>query len=120
MEANDRLVALLNAAKNELGSDKAIAEILECKPQVVSDWRHGRKHPSIEAQADLAAISGVDITKVVMFALIENAKGARKMRFQNLAQGLQRRAVDALRNSYITSALVGYWRAFRLNPRRTP
>lgn len=89
MQDTQRINYLISAASAQVGNDAQLAEKLGTSRQVLSDWRHGRKSPSVAVQADLAAIGGGDPAKVVLYALIEDAEGERKKRLQGALQLLQ-------------------------------
>lgn len=59
-----------------------LAEMLDVSPQVLSNWKTGQKTPSLEAQCDIAAISGSSVAATALSSLIEAATGNRKKRFQ--------------------------------------
>lgn len=82
MQDIQRINSLISGAAAKVGNDVQLAAKLGTSKQVLSDWRHGRKTPSIAVQADLASISGGDVAKVVLYSLIEDADGERKNRLQ--------------------------------------
>jgi transcriptional regulator with XRE-family HTH domain len=83
-----RINNLISAASATVGSDQALAAKLGTSKQVLSDWRHGRKSPSIAVQADLATIAGGDVAKVVLYSLVEDAEGDRRHRLQTALRAL--------------------------------
>lgn len=78
-----RLKLLIDAASKIAGGDMRLAELMKRPKQHISNWRHGHKTPSVEVQADLAAIAGWEVPIQVMRALIEDAEGDRKTRLNN-------------------------------------
>lgn len=76
------------AAKNCGGSDNKLAAAMSTSRQVISNWRHGHKSPSVEAQAELAYLAGCNVAMVVMYALIENASGPRLERLQSAVRAM--------------------------------
>lgn len=91
-----RINNLISAAASRIGSDTELATAIGTSKTVISDWRHGRKSPSIAAQAELAEISGSDVGKVVLYALVEDADGARKVRLQRALRALHQHHPDAV------------------------
>lgn len=73
---------LIDAASKIAGNDTRLAELLNRPKQHISNWRHGTKKPSVEVQADLAIIAGLNAPMVILGAMIEEAEGARKERLQ--------------------------------------
>jgi transcriptional regulator with XRE-family HTH domain len=78
-----RINSLIDAAVKLCGgSDNKLAETLGTSRQVISNWRHGHKTPSIEAQAEIAALGGCSVPIVVLTSMIEDAVGPRRERLQ--------------------------------------
>lgn len=78
-----RINALIDAAARNYGqSDNQLAMALGTSRQVLSNWRHGHKSPSIEVQAELAAMGGCSVPIVTLTAMIESAKSPRRERLQ--------------------------------------
>lgn len=82
MQDQKRLKELIETASRIVGNDTKLAEVLGRPKQHVSNWKNGHKTPSIEVQADLAAIANLPVHKQVLMALIEDAEGDRKERLQ--------------------------------------
>lgn len=80
------LVKLIDAASAISGSDGKLARHLEVSPGNVSDWRHGRRPCPIDCVADMAAIAGLPVSRVVEEALIERNAGTP--RGERLAKAL--------------------------------
>lgn len=78
-----RINALIDeAAKKCGGSDNKLAETLGKSRQTISNWRHGQKTPSVEAQAEIAALGGCSVAITVLISLFEDAIGVRRARLQ--------------------------------------
>lgn len=83
-----RVQTLVDGAAGKVGGQARLAERMDKSPQVISNWRHGVKAPSIEAQVDLACIAGEDVTLVTLLALIDNAPEPRRTQLQRAANQL--------------------------------
>lgn len=94
-----RINQLISGAASKCGSDTALATELGTSKQVVSDWRKGRKFPSVAAQVDIATIAGSDVAKVALMALIEDAEEPKRSRLQAALRALHARTITELRNS---------------------
>jgi hypothetical protein len=73
-----QLCELLDRAGASTGSDYKTAKALGTTPQVVSDWRAGRRTCTAEDRALLADVAGVDPLAEVVEALLERVEGKPK------------------------------------------
>lgn len=71
MQDLERLNFLIDKAAAMHGSDNQLAIAMGTSRQVVSNWRHGIKSPSVEAQQRMAEIAGLDPAIHVMAAAVE-------------------------------------------------
>ena len=72
------ILELLDAAKQQLGSDYKVCKALEISTSVVSDWRHARKNPQPEDIALIASLAGMDGATWALRALVEKHEGTPK------------------------------------------
>lgn len=84
-----RINRLLDAAKQRAGTDTRLAQKLDRAPQLISNWRHGLKRPSIEAQLDVAALAGLDLIETALLGLIEDGEEPRKAALQEALRTYQ-------------------------------
>lgn len=77
---------LIDAASAVAGSDYKLAQRLDVTRALVSAWRHGKKPCSLDAVADMAAIAGLPVEKIVAEALIDRNAGTP--RGERLARAL--------------------------------
>jgi hypothetical protein len=68
---------LIDKASEKCGSDKALAERMDVKANVISMLRHGRPI-SPETAAELAFIAHENIAEAINWAILERAKGTRR------------------------------------------
>jgi transcriptional regulator with XRE-family HTH domain len=73
----ENLKTLIDKASDVCGSDKALAERMGVKPNVISMLRHGRPITP-ETAAELAAIAGEDAVQALVDAVLLRAKGTRR------------------------------------------
>jgi len=82
---------LLDAAKKMCGSDYQIAKVLpKVTPQLVSDWRAGRKNPQPEDLALVAELGGLNAEEWLARAVVAKHEGTAKgdMLMRALGKGL--------------------------------
>lgn len=51
---------VIQAAADQVGSNKALADMLDVSPQRLNDWKHGHRPCPLHSQARLAELAGVD------------------------------------------------------------
>lgn len=73
-----QICELLDYAASITGSDYKTAKALQITPQIVSDWRAGRRTCTAEDRALLADVAGVDPMLEIAEALIERCAGKPK------------------------------------------
>lgn len=61
---------LLNAAATKSGSDYKTAKMLGLTPQLICDWRAGRKNAQPEDHALVAALAGFDAEEAMVRAML--------------------------------------------------
>jgi len=71
MELNELIARAVSIA----GSAYKLAPQLDVTQQQISDWKHGRKKPSIEQLADLALAANVSVKEVLVQEAINRAAG---------------------------------------------
>lgn len=72
------ILSLLDAAKQQLGSDYKVCKALGISTSVISDWRHARKNPQPEDIALIAGLAGMDAATWALRALVEKHEGTPK------------------------------------------
>lgn len=106
MEA-DLGITLLDKAKESSSSDYKTAKMLGVTPQIVSDWRHGRRKPQPEDMALLAAIAGMDPEAWLVRAVLEKHAGTKKGEKLFTALGKERPATGAGSGGFLRSSVKG-------------
>jgi len=102
-----QLCELLDRAATATGSDYKTAKALGQTPQVMSDWRAGRRTCTAEDRALIADIAGVDPLPEIAAALMERCEG--KPKGERLKAVLLRR-LEGVGNFYFSLA----WLALRV------
>jgi transcriptional regulator with XRE-family HTH domain len=94
MQDLERLNKLIDQAAAKAGSDNKLAEMLGKDRQLVSNWRHGHKSPSVEVQAELASIAEVAAPLTVLDSLIEAANEPRRTRLVRARERWMRQVAE--------------------------
>jgi DNA-binding transcriptional regulator YdaS (Cro superfamily) len=69
---------LLDKAEEMCGKDYRTAKQLGVAPQLVCDWRAGRKNPQPEDIALIASVAGLDAEAWALRAMVEKHEGTAK------------------------------------------
>ena len=88
-------ITLLDKAKEMSSSDYKTAKLLGVSPQIVSDWRHGRRRPQPEDMALLAQVAGMDAGDWLVRGVLEKHAGTAKGDRLFIALGKSRPATGA-------------------------
>ncbi|MFY7928792.1 MAG: YdaS family helix-turn-helix protein [Oligoflexus sp.] len=104
-----QLVKLIAAAAEIAGSEYRLAKNLGVSPQVVSDWKHGRRTCTPEDWALLAYAAGLDPEEALIRAVVakhaDTPKGERLL--TALGKGLL--ATGAAASFAISASAVSLW-----------